>query len=204
VKSTLCLPVLLVALGAAAEPAGTVQQAPESVEDSSPSYHRFGLLVDAGLPDGIGVSAAFRPTYWLRLQLGVLENTASPGVRAGVTLMPFNYWITPTLSFEVGHYFEGNANSIVRQISSNFGADKAILNNFNYDFVNAHLGLEIGTRRFAFYVRVGESYATSTLRNVQQFLQQQSSGNNVTIEAQNIKASYRGPSGKLGFVLYFM
>src|SRR5262249_59335036 len=85
------LGLVLVALGAAAEPARTVQQAPEPVENSSPPYHRFGLMVDAGLPDGIGVSAAFRPTYWLRLQLGVLENTASPGGRAGVTLMPFHY-----------------------------------------------------------------------------------------------------------------
>ena len=190
-------------MGAAAEPTGTVQQTLEPVESSSPSYHRFAVLADAGVPDGIGVSGAFRPAYWLRLQLGMLENTASPGVRAGLTLMPFNFWITPTLTLEGGHYFEGNANALVRKFSSNLGSDKSILSDFNYDFVNAHLGLEIGTRRVAFYLRVGESYVTTTLRNVQQFLQQESSGN-VTIEAQNIKASYRGPSGKLGFVVYFM
>jgi hypothetical protein len=183
---------------------GTLQQAPQSEESSSRSYHRFGLLLDAGVPDGLGVSLAFRPAHWLRLQLGVLENTASAGVRAGVTWLPLDYWITPTLTLEGAHYFEGNANSLVRRFSNNLGADKSILNDFNYDFVNAHVGLEIGGRRFAFYLRVGESYVSTTLRNVQPFLQQQATGNVVVESAQNIKASYRGPSAKLGFVLYFM
>src|SRR5947199_8257800 len=68
---------------------------------------RLGVMVDAGLPDGGTASLVFRPSRWLRVHGGGGYNAVSPGVRAGVTLVPFGMGSSATL--EAGHPSEGNA-----------------------------------------------------------------------------------------------
>jgi hypothetical protein len=214
VKSLLSLTVVLASLSAAGETAdqpsaGTVVGT-VSPDRPGRETHRLAILLDAGVPDGVGVSAAFRPMHWVRLELGLLENSVSPGIRGGVTLIPFNYWVTPTMTLEAGHFFPGNANRLAQKLSVNSPAwMRPLLQDFNYDFANAHLGLELGSSRFAFYLHGGLSYATSTVRNVQQAwqqnLDQQPSTSSPTItSAKDGKVTAVGPSAKLGFVVYFL
>jgi hypothetical protein len=209
VKTLLSLMVALgsfTAVGETSEvgrPAGTVESTATADRPARES-HRFGILVDAGVPDGVALSVGFRPLRWVRLEVGVLENSISPGLRGGLTLIPLNYWITPTLTVEAGHYFSGNANRLVQRLSHNESAFiQPLLQDFNYEFGNAHLGLELGSSRFAFYLHGGLSYVTSTVRNVQLAFQQSSSDVSVK-DAKDVKVTYRGPSAKLGFVVYFL
>ena len=45
---------------------------PALAQDDGAPKHTLGLLVDAGAPLGVGVSAGLRPAAWLRLQAGPL------------------------------------------------------------------------------------------------------------------------------------
>src|SRR5690349_18933443 len=73
---------------------------------SSPSL--FGLLVDGGFPDGLGLSAVVRPWQLLRADAGVTYNVVGFGLRAGATLLPFSWTVSPLLRGEVGHMFESD------------------------------------------------------------------------------------------------
>ena len=204
-NSTIYLAVVLGSVSASAEPVSVAQSGVKSepiAVNSSNSFHHWGVLLDAGLPDGLGVSASFRPVYWVRFQLGALENTVSVGARAGVTLIPFNYWITPAVTGEYGHFFEGNANNIARFITNDQTINNPMLQHLNYDFLNAHLGLELGSKRVAFYLRGGVSYVWTTVRNVQQFLRQ--NANDPSITAQDVHGTALAPSAKLGFIVSFL
>src|SRR5262245_26048003 len=79
----------------------------------------IGLSADAGIPDGFIGSLVVRPVPALRLQVGGGSNTASAGVRGGVTLLPFG--VGPSLSGEVGHALDGRANSVVRTFFGGMG-----------------------------------------------------------------------------------
>ena len=109
----------------------------------------LGAMLDAGVPDGLGASAVYRPLYWLRLHLGVSTTTFSSGVRGGVTLVPLNFWISPSLTLEGGFLSEGDANGLVRTFSGNPQFSSTLLEKVSYAYGNAHLGVELGPpRRF--------------------------------------------------------
>src|SRR5258705_5328098 len=111
---------MVVALSAqpetAAPPVPDLAQEPPQVESASTGTcpeadggRRFGLLVDAGVPGGAGLAAMFRPWRFLRAEGGVNWNTVSFGLRGGVTVIPFEWGVTPTLHLEGGHFFDGDA-----------------------------------------------------------------------------------------------
>ncbi len=157
----------------------------------------IGAVVDAGAPDGAAASIALRPLRWLRIQVGGMHNSISPGIRAGISLVPFYYWITPSLNLEAGHYFPGDATWIARRLTPNRNLD-SLFQRVGYDFGNAQLGLELGSPRGAiFFLRVGVSYLTSTGRGVQQALTDQS------LQAGDVKLSGVIPSAKIGMIFFF-
>lgn len=164
-------------------------------EPGAPTPTWLGLLVDAGVPDGAGISVAYRPWSWLRLQGGGIYNTVNGGFRGGVTLLPFYSWFTPTLTVEAGHYSGGDASSVTRRFSN----DPRLTNAFNvaYNFENAHLGVEVGSPRWvAFFLRAGLSYVQMTA-DVQPMI------SDSTIRAQPLQIKLIMPSVKLGLVMYF-
>ncbi len=164
-------------------------------EPAAPTHTSLGLLVDAGVPDGAGISVAYRPWTWLRLQGGGIYNTVNGGFRGGVTLLPFYSWFTPTLTVEAGHYSGGDASSVTRRFSN----DPRLTNAFNvaYNFENAHLGVELGSPRWvAFFLRAGLSYLQMTA-DVQPMI------SDSTIRAQPLHIKLIMPSVKLGLVMYF-
>ncbi len=173
----------------------TIQSA---AADRGPSRRWLGVTVDAGIPDGMAASVALRPWHWLRIQAGGMHNTISPGLRGGISLVPFYFWITPSLTVEAGHYFEGDATWIARRLTSNRNLDP-LFRKVGYDFGNAHLGLELGSpRSVSFFLRAGISYVQMTGKGVQQAI------NDPTIQAGDVKLSGAIPSAKLGLLIYFL
>jgi len=165
-------------------------------EPSGPRPTSLGLLVDAGLPDGAGISLAYRHWTWIRLQGGYINNTVNSGLRGGVTLLPFYSWFTPTLTLEAGHFFPGDASSIARRFSNDPNLNHAF--NVGYNFENAHLGFEIGSpRRVAFFLRGGLSYVQMTA-DVQPMIRDSS------VQAQPLRIRAMLPSVKLGLTIYFL
>lgn len=161
----------------------------------------LGLMVGAGVPDGATGSAVFRPYSFIRGEAGLSYNMISKGVRAGVTLLPFG--AGPSGTLEAGHYFNGNANGIARSIAGAGFHDSAILQSVGYDYVNAHLGLDFGTRRVVFFLHGGMSYIRATVHNVNEQLSSSTSGSSTTVSfAQDPTVRVVTPSAKLGFIFY--
>jgi len=161
----------------------------------------LGLMVGAGIPDGATGSAVFRPYSFIRGEAGLSYNMISKGVRAGVTLLPFG--AGPSGTLEAGHYFNGNANGIARSIAGAGFHDSAILQSVGYDYVNAHLGLDFGTRRVVFFLHGGMSYIRATVHNVNEQIAGSTSGSNTTVSfAQDPTVRVVTPSAKLGFIFY--
>ena len=126
-----------------------------------------------------------------------MHNSISPGIRGGISLVPFYYWITPSLNLEAGHYFPGDATWIARRLTPNRNLD-SLFQRVGYDFGNAQVGLELGSPRGAiFFLRAGISYLATTGRGVQQALTDRS------LQAGDVKLTGVIPSAKLGLIYFF-
>jgi hypothetical protein len=167
---------------------------------------RIGLMADAGLPDGVNASLVYRPARWVRAHVGGGYNLISSGVRAGVTLAPFGWG--PSATLEGGHYFDGNANGVARKFAGAGFKDNDLLERVGYDYVNAHLGFEIGYRRVTFYVHGGMSYIRASVHNLDSVVQSQAMSNGA--DASGLEISIKqdptvkvlAPSAKLGLLVY--
>lgn len=129
-----------------------------------PELPVVGLMADAGLPDGLMASLAVRPVQYLRLHAGAGTNSASPGFRLGMSLLPLG--VGPSLNLEIGHYLDGDANGLVRQAVAGLGRFSSYVKRLNYTFANAHAGLDVGKQDFTFFVHGGFTYLHARLRDV--------------------------------------
>jgi hypothetical protein len=178
-----------------------------SQEPTAKRLPLLGLMLDAGIPDGMSASAVYRPFSWLRTEIGGSYNMISKGVRGGVSLLPFG--MGPSATLEAGHYFDGNANGLARSIVGGGYEDNAILQRIGYDFANAHLGLDFGMRRVVFFIHGGMSYIHATVHNVNAGISSgtsadtgaASSGTTVSFN-QDPTVRIFTPSVKLGFIFY--
>lgn len=165
---------------------------------------RFGLLLDAGIPDGLGASIVYRPIKLVRLHAGATHNFVAPGVRAGATLVPFHFFVTPTATVEAGHYFEGDANWIVRVLSDNPDFENATLKRVSYDYANGQLGLEfLSQNRFLIYVHAGVSYFRALAKDFQKSIEEDGSSSGEDVKASDPVIRIVGPSAKAGLIVYF-
>src|SRR5438874_6660675 len=169
----------------------------------------IGLGIDGCAPGGGAVTLLIRPLWWLRLNGGLAYNVAGFGYRAGITLSPADWAVTPTLNIDAGQYLSGDLNKLVTVNDSNatfVAAVRTLLSKTTYKFATAQVGLEFGSqRRFVFYVRGGLTYFESSL-----------SGAEITAVAQaknpdpNNTFNFRGdtkfsgilPCASLGFNLF--
>jgi len=162
----------------------------------------LGLMVDGGVPDGATVSAIYRPFSWLRTEVGAGYNMISKGGRVGLTLLPFG--AGPSATVEAGHFFDGDANGFARSIAGAGFEDKAVLQRIGYDFANAHLGLDFGTRRVVFFIHGGMSYIRAQIHNVNEQVASSAGSSSSTTVSFNQDPTVRvvAPSAKLGFIFY--
>jgi hypothetical protein len=162
-----------------------------------------GVMADVGLPDGAAASLVLRPAKWLRLTGGGTYNMISSGLRAGASLLPFGWG--PSLSLEGGHYFDGDANGLIRRFAGASYQSNAVLERVGYDYANAHLGLDLGLRRVTFFIHAGFSYIRATVHNVDSAIQSQmssdSSSTTLTINKDPVIRAIT-PSAKLGLIVY--
>jgi hypothetical protein len=123
---------------------------------------------DLGFPEGIGVSLVYRPIWFTRLYAGPTYNFIAPGLRLGATAVPFHFFVTPTLTGEYGHAFEGDASGLASSFGSLDPAEKLALKKVGYDYLSVQLGIESGSpRTFAWFVRVGLAWVWTRARDFQ-------------------------------------
>jgi hypothetical protein len=153
-------------------PVLAAEQAPSSSWYSFYDGRHFGLLVDGGVPGGAGLAGMFRPWHFLRVEGGVNWNYLSYGLRGGVTVIPFEWGLTPTVHLEGGHFFTGDAS----RFASGGGA-KILLANVPEDYLSASLGLEFGSQqRFVFFLRAGLCWIRSAAQNIKQAVDAENPG----------------------------
>ncbi|MCE9671986.1 hypothetical protein LY474_29690 [Myxococcus stipitatus] len=119
----------------------------------------FGLMLDAGIPEGAGLSVAFRPTRLVRLHLGGTHNGIRGGGRAGLTLLPMRGWLTPAFSLDFGHAQPADERRLERRLADLSQPPVPSLERVGYTYVSALVGLEVSLpSRITFFVRGGLSF----------------------------------------------
>lgn len=165
-------------------------------------HKKFGMTLDVGVPEVLGVSFLYSPLPWLTLHTGLTSDLGSAGLRGGITFAPWRYWIRPTLTLEGGYTFNGDATVLTKL----FGHQGSELEELSYGYANAHLGVELGSERVRFFLRGGISYVAASLGDVVQNPEPSTtapSGSSTTVVLKNPSLSYFGPTGKIGLAVYF-
>jgi hypothetical protein len=161
-----------------------------------------GLQLDAGLPDGVIAALVLRPIPYTRFHLGAGTNTASPGFRGGVSILPVGEGLS--FDLELGHYLAGGANTLVRSLFAGMGDFGSFVRRFSYTYVNAHAGLELGQRSFTFFVHGGFSYLRATLHDLDVPMEADPArpGRTTFTFNKDPRLKMLVPSIKLGLVIY--
>jgi len=180
-------------------PVRAADQVPSSRWYSLHGGRQFGLLVDGGVPGGAGLAGMFRPWDFLRVEGGLNWNYLSFGLRGGVTVIPFEWGLTPTLHLEGGHFFSGDAS----RFASGGGA-KVLLGHVPEDYLSASLGLEFGSQqRFVFFLRAGLCWIRTEARNIAQAVAAENPGSTTTIKsAGNVSLLLQAPTVSFGVLLF--
>ena len=181
----------------------TVQQSVPEAPARPKRLPHFGVMVDVGVPDGLIGSLTIRPRKSVRVSGGGGSNGISSGWRAGITLLPFG--AGPSASFEYGGYQDGDANALAKTFG--FGSSR-VLQRVGYQYMNAHLGLDFGSRRFVFFLHGGVTMLRGQIHNLDALIPSPPAGDanatgttEVTVRRDpNAKAV--GPSLKLGLIVY--
>jgi hypothetical protein len=166
----------------------------------------FGAMVDVGVPDGLIGSVVARPWKWLRLSGGGGSNSISRGWRTGITFLPWT--AGPSASFEYGHYQDGNANPLAKKIIGGSFDGSPLLERVGYDYLNAHLGLDFGSRRVVFFVHGGVTLVRGQIHNVEAAIRNATSqagagsGTTEVVVPQEPTVKAIGSSVKLGLIVY--
>src|SRR5580704_2516390 len=196
------LGVMVLAAASAAHADSTQLVAVAAPSNSTSSSPTLGVMTGIGLPDGATAALAWRPIRALRVEAGAAHNYVSPGVRGGITYIPFGTWATPTLGVGYGHFFERDANPAVRTISGDSTFDSPMLDRFGYDYADARVGLELGRKHVTFFLHVGITRVTAQIHDVAAAVAGSTGASMVTITSTDPNVTLWAPSVDLGFVVY--
>ncbi|MBF5041719.1 hypothetical protein FGE12_04905 [Aggregicoccus sp. 17bor-14] len=175
--------------------------APPPQSTGSASLPTFGLMVDVGVPDGLGLAGVVRPLSWLRLNAGPVTNSVGFGVRGGLSIAPFHAFLTPSLNADVGHYFKADYSELPRRFGASSDTAAATLKDVGYTFATASVGLELGSQSgFSFFLRAGLSYWDFSPANAEPALRDAADDPTLTVAPVSLRMS--SPSVKLGFTLF--
>jgi hypothetical protein len=167
-----------------------------SASPASGDVRRFGVMLDAGVPDGANGSLVYRPFSFLRIHAGGGHNLMAPGVRMGLDLLPFGGGLSA--SVDAGHYFDGDANALARLWGGSSDVDA--LRKVGYDYANFHLGFEIGQKYATFYLRGGLSYVAGVIRDPGSA--QLDAYTDITFHGDPRVRAW-APSARAGLIVYF-
>ena len=173
--------------------------------DTKSTMPKLGAMLDMGVPDGIVGGVSYRPQPWLRVQVGAGSNAVSPGIRGGVVFLPFG--VGPSLTLEAGHYFEGDANGLLRSVVGAEYRDNRMAERVGYQFANLHAGFDIGEERFTFFLHGGVSYLHMQLHNTEDVFGATEAGQSMAASygiARDSSFSAWIPSLKLGFIVHLV
>jgi hypothetical protein len=183
-------------------PTVTVPAAPPSSE----RLPIFGLMADVGVPDGLIGSLTIRPFSWVRVSGGGGTNGISRGWRTGITLLPFA--AGPSASFEYGRYQNGDANPLAKKVIGGDFDGSPLLERVGYDYMNAHLGLDFGSRRLVIFLHGGITMVRGKVHNVDAAIRDatpqntSATGTTEVVVRQDPTVKAVGSSVKLGLIVY--
>lgn len=177
----------------------------DPVEPPAPHVPMLGVGLDVGAPDGAGVSAYVRLFRFLELHGGVAHNGVTPGLRGGVTFLPWDRWFVPTLTLEVGEHPNGDANPALRFFTGNDALSVSQLQDVGYSYQSALAGFEFGSREhYMIFFRAGVTRVVGHAGSNEVVASNTSSAGNATgASFGNIDAELTLPAAKLGFALFF-
>jgi hypothetical protein len=173
-----------------------------AASSAASTHPHLGVMTGVGVPDGATAGLAWRPIRALRVEASAAHNYVSPGVRAGLTYIPFASWFTPTIAVGYGHFFERDANPAARQISGDATFSSPLLERVGYDYGDARVGFEMGRKHVTFYLHAGITRLTTQIHGVAEAAGAPSAGSMVTITTGDPRITLYAPSLDLGFVVY--
>ncbi|RKG65336.1 hypothetical protein D7W79_37980 [Corallococcus exercitus] len=163
----------------------------------------FGLMLDAGMPEGAGLSGVLRPSPYLRLHFGGAHNGLRGALRAGVTLLPLRGKLSPSFSWEFGHAQAASTKTLNRRLADSTQLPASSMERVGYSYVSTHLGLEFNaTRRLSFFVRGGASFMEMDVPSLQK-LDEPFRDSLSPVETKSWMMRTLQPSAKLGFMFFF-
>jgi len=166
--------------------------------------HTYGVMVDAGLPDGVNTSFIYRPSPQLRLHVGGGYNLISKGLRAGATMLTNPGTFSGSFSLEAGHYFPGDANELAGVFTGDKETSLGVLKSVGYNYGNAHVGVEMGIRRFTFYFHVGMSFMMTKASNINELFAEDVEDGEPMVEIRDDPSLlFYTLSARFGAIVYF-
>ena len=109
----------------------------------------------------------------------------------------------PCVAVEYGSYGQGDANGLVRSMTGGDFGGSPLLEKLEYQYANAHAGLEFGGKRFTFFVHGGVSRVWAQLHGSSGTLANTGADTVVRVSSDpKIKAF--GSSLKIGLILFLL
>jgi hypothetical protein len=169
-------------------------------EPASPAA--LGIALDGGVPDGLAAGLAWRPVRFVRLEGGVTYNVLGFGLRAGVTAVPLDLALAPTLRAEYGHVFSADAGSLASRFATLSSLERSLLDGLAYDTLTLQLGVESSPARgrVVLFLRAGLTWFWAAVPDFAAKVQASNPG--TRIEAQDPRLSGTAPSVGLGAVIF--
>jgi hypothetical protein len=182
---------------------------PEGVTVSNPDAPvlppwktRFGAMMDAGAPEGLGASVLMRPWRWVRVHAGAAKNSLGFGVRGGLSFTPLELFISPTLDFEGSHYFNADYDELLTQLRGEPTTTATGIRDMGYSSVSTRLGLEFSPSRYVtLFGGVGLSWWFIRVDDVKSFIRDAEENSDITAEPLDLRLT--SPALKLGLIVYF-
>jgi hypothetical protein len=183
-------------------PASTKAPSNPDAPNIPPWKTRFGVKVDAGAPDGVGAAALVHPMRWIRAHAGATRNTLGFGVRGGVSLIPLELLVAPTLDVDIGHYFNADYGKLLTRLHGQPTPAATRIRGVGYTQASASIGLEFSpSRSVTLFGNVGISYWSMRVNDVDAFIRDAVDDPGIT--AKPLSLSLTSPAVKLGLIVYF-
>lgn len=195
-------PASAVALPSAPAPSSAVPSAPPLARPTSRSggQGHFGVLLEAGLPEGATISAAYRPVPSLRLFAGPAWNYVGVGLHGGIAIAPWHLAATPVLTVEAGRYFGADVSFVTKGGQGIPPELASLLKDMTYTYAAVHAGIELGSQNgLSFAIDLGLGYIALETKGT--VTKTDGSGSTVTFKDPRLSATL--PSLKLGLHYWF-